>query len=45
VKIVAEHVEFRPDFKKDDEKDKDDATAVASEALASEEEFPATPVF
>ncbi len=51
VKIVAEHVEFRPEFKKDaaDTSAEGAAEAVASGfaagALASEEEFPVTPVF
>jgi single-strand DNA-binding protein len=47
IKIVAEHVEFRPDFKKEDDKalDEDAAANAASEALTTEEEYPATPVF
>lgn len=45
VKIVAEHVEFRPDFKKDDDKEKEEVAAAAGEALAAEEEYPAAPVF
>ncbi|HCM25013.1 MAG: single-stranded DNA-binding protein [Treponema sp. GWB1_62_6] len=34
IKIVAEHVEFRPDFKKNDEKD--DSTAAIAQAAAAE---------
>jgi single-strand DNA-binding protein len=55
VKIVAEHVEFRPEFKKDTAEGSAEqseegsaepvAVGVASEALAAEEEYPATPVF
>jgi single-strand DNA-binding protein len=47
IKIVAEHVEFRPDFKKEDDKaqDEDAAANAASEALTTDEEYPATPVF
>jgi hypothetical protein len=49
---VAEHVEFRPDFKKEEEKELDaaesdaaPALAAAEEALAPVEEYPVTPVF
>ncbi len=55
VKIVAEHVEFRPEFKKDTAEESDEepaepvaagvASGAAAEALAAEEEYPATPVF
>jgi single-strand DNA-binding protein len=46
IKIVAEHVEFRPDFKKEDDKEHgNDGAAVAVDALVPEEEYPATPVF
>jgi single-strand DNA-binding protein len=53
VKIVAEHVEFRPDFKKEEDKELGDTSAIdaapavtaAEEALAPGEEYPVAPVF
>ena len=40
IAIVAEHVEFRPDFKKNGETEKSEAAEMAGEALKPEEMFP-----